>query len=326
MTDYDSPWKEALEVYFKPFLALFFPAIHADIDWSRRHEFLDKELQKIAPKSAGGWLYVDKLVKVWRKGGRETWLLIHIEVQTQRDPRFPRRMFGYNRRITDRYNRTLVSLAVLADDEPRWRPDHYQEELWGCRVGMRWPTVKLLDYAGREAELEASKSPFAKVVLAHLKALETRDDPSGRRQWKFRLVRGLYERGFKSEDVRQLFRLIDWLMELPDALDPAFRRDFDDYEEGRRMPYVTSVERLAMLDMLEDALRAKFGEEGLKLLPAIRELYEAGKYDVEKYRALNRAIATATTVDEVRQAYADVTAPPARRKKGSNGKGGRPRT
>jgi hypothetical protein len=63
--------------------------------------------------------------------------------------------------------------------------------------------------------LEADANPFAKVVLAHLKALETRSDPGERRAWKFRLVRGLYERGFKAEDVRQLFRLIDWLMDLP---------------------------------------------------------------------------------------------------------------
>jgi hypothetical protein len=31
--DYDSPWKEALERFFPEFLALLFPAIHAQIDW-----------------------------------------------------------------------------------------------------------------------------------------------------------------------------------------------------------------------------------------------------------------------------------------------------
>jgi hypothetical protein len=36
--DYDSPWKEALDLYFEPFLALLFPTIHAQIDWSRGHE------------------------------------------------------------------------------------------------------------------------------------------------------------------------------------------------------------------------------------------------------------------------------------------------
>src|SRR5689334_1266335 len=147
--DFDSPWKEALEVYFRPFLALFFPPIHADIDWSRGFVFLDKELQKIVPQAARGRYYVDKLVKVWRKSGRETWVLIHVEVQAQRDPGFPRRMYGYNTRIAERYNRTVVSLAVLADDDPRWRPNRHEGELWGWSVRMTWPSVKLLDYADR---------------------------------------------------------------------------------------------------------------------------------------------------------------------------------
>jgi hypothetical protein len=28
MTDFDSPWKEALDVYFPTFLAFYFPLIH----------------------------------------------------------------------------------------------------------------------------------------------------------------------------------------------------------------------------------------------------------------------------------------------------------
>ena len=31
-SDQDSPWKEALERFFPEFLALLFPAIHAEID------------------------------------------------------------------------------------------------------------------------------------------------------------------------------------------------------------------------------------------------------------------------------------------------------
>jgi hypothetical protein len=52
MADFDSPWKEALDVYFQAFLAFFFPLIHDDIDWSRAFESLDKELQQIAPKGS----------------------------------------------------------------------------------------------------------------------------------------------------------------------------------------------------------------------------------------------------------------------------------
>jgi hypothetical protein len=36
--DADSPWKEALERYFKDFMAFFFPMAHAGIDWTRGYE------------------------------------------------------------------------------------------------------------------------------------------------------------------------------------------------------------------------------------------------------------------------------------------------
>ena len=87
-TTYDSPWNEALDIYFEPFVAFFFPAAHTEIDWSRGYEALDKELQRIAPHSATGARTVDKLMKVWRRDGREEWILIHVEVQSQEDPEF----------------------------------------------------------------------------------------------------------------------------------------------------------------------------------------------------------------------------------------------
>ena len=54
MTEYDSPWKEALDQYFERFLAFFFPEAHVAIDWSRRYESLDKELQQIVSDSELG--------------------------------------------------------------------------------------------------------------------------------------------------------------------------------------------------------------------------------------------------------------------------------
>jgi hypothetical protein len=59
MADFDSPWKEALEQYFESFLVFFFPNLHADIDWGRGFEMLDKELQQIAPDAELGPRTVD---------------------------------------------------------------------------------------------------------------------------------------------------------------------------------------------------------------------------------------------------------------------------
>ena len=103
-TDYDSPWKEALERYFEAFLALLFADVHTQIDWSRGYESLDKEFQQVVREAELGRRYVDKLFKVWTKDGAERWVLIHVEVQTELDAEFPRSPYVYNYRIFDRYN------------------------------------------------------------------------------------------------------------------------------------------------------------------------------------------------------------------------------
>src|SRR6266487_2985381 len=134
MTDYDSPWKATLDRYLELCMSFFFLPAHAAIGWSRGYEMLDKELQKIVPQAEQGRRLVDKLVKVWLKTGEERWILIYIEVQTWREGDFPKRMYVYNYRLFDRYDREVISLAILADEEPDWRPDHYGYERGGVRA------------------------------------------------------------------------------------------------------------------------------------------------------------------------------------------------
>jgi hypothetical protein len=45
--EFDSPWKEALEVYPHSILEFCFPEVAAAIDWNTKAEFLDKELQEV---------------------------------------------------------------------------------------------------------------------------------------------------------------------------------------------------------------------------------------------------------------------------------------
>jgi hypothetical protein len=51
--EYDSPWKEGIELYFKEFMEFFFPQIAGEIDWGNGYEFLDKELQSVVSKNKG---------------------------------------------------------------------------------------------------------------------------------------------------------------------------------------------------------------------------------------------------------------------------------
>ena len=80
MSEYDSPWKEGISVYFREFLGFFYPSIEEDIEWERGFEFLDTELQQIKRETETGRRDADRLVKVWRLSGEEQWVLIHVEV------------------------------------------------------------------------------------------------------------------------------------------------------------------------------------------------------------------------------------------------------
>ena len=158
-------------------------------------------------------------------------------------------------------------------------------------------------------------------MLAHLTERETRQDPSARQTWKLRLVKGLYERGLAKEDVQQLFRLIDWLMVLPAELQGSFREAIYQFEMEKRMPYVTSIERMPeekgfnagleqaleaerndLLEIITEGLSAKFGAAGKKLAARVAECR-----DIARLKAVNRALITAKNSKEVENALVDET-------------------
>jgi hypothetical protein len=307
--DFDSPWKEAVELLFPAFMHFFFPTIATAIDWSKGYEFLDKELEKIVRDATLGRRYADKLVKVFLHEGRETWLLIHLEIQGYYDAAFPQRMYVYHYRIFDRYGVEVISLAVLSDDDPTYRPAEYRTGRWGCQLVFQFPIVKVLDYGQNWAALEANSNPFAIVVMAHLQA---RAVPAGveRQHWKLRLVRLLYERGCERQAVLELFRFIDWLLVLPEPLEQAFLVDLRHFEEEQRMPYVSSAERLATQQgslegsraMLLEAIATRFGAVSEDIIQAVNTIET-----VEALRALLRQAISSSDLTAFREALLTAT-------------------
>jgi hypothetical protein len=240
--NYDESWKAAIELYFEAFVEFFFPEAYRAIDWDKGHEFLDKELQQIVRDAQVGTRFVDKLLKVFLMDGEEAWLLLHIEIQSQTDSEFSKRMFIYHYRIYDRYSREVVSLAVLGDDQLNWRPQEFGYGRWGCEMRLRFPIVKLLDYAWED--LEASPNPFAAVVMAHRKTQNTTQNSSERLQWKLKLIKNLYRRGYDRQDILELFLILDRMMRLPEPLELVFRDELKKFEEETQMPYVSSIQRI----------------------------------------------------------------------------------
>jgi Domain of unknown function (DUF4351) len=241
--DLDGPWKDILRAYFPQAMQFFFPNTAALIDWERSYEFLDKEFIQIAREGELGKRYADQLVKVWRKDGAEFWLLVHVEIQSQSESGFEERMFVYSLRIFDLFRQIPVSLAILCDESEHWRPQSYGVDYPDTRLNFEFGVVKLLDWRNRMDELESSDNLFAIVVMAHLKVHETKRSSQNRKAWKFNLTKALYERGYERQQILDLYRFIDWVMILPEAIEKEFWQELQAFEEERKVTYVTNAER-----------------------------------------------------------------------------------
>lgn len=242
---YDSPWKDVLEHAFPEFMAFYFPAAHVEIDWTKGHEFKNTELRQVVRDAELGKRFADTLVQVTLKNGTQKWIYIHIEVQGERDTDFAQRMFTYNYRLYDRYHRPIASLAVLADQDAEWKPDHFGFEVLGCRHTLDFPVAKLLEYTIELDDLQANPNPFAIVTAAHLRTRQTRHDPEARYHAKRTLVWLLYRHGWDRQRILDLFAVLDWMMRLPEGLEQRLWQDIESIEGETKMRYVTSIERLA---------------------------------------------------------------------------------
>lgn len=242
--DYDTPWKDAVTRYFPEFMAFYFPQAHAAIDWACPHVFLDQELAQVARDAVLGRRLADKLVRVGLRAGGEQWVLVHIEIQAQRDRRLAERIFTYNYRVFDRYRRPVASLVLLADRSAAWRPDAFGYRVLGCEMRLQFPIVKLRDYAAGIDALLAQDNPFALLTAAHLLTQQTGKAPQRRQQQKQRLVKLLLRRDWERQAIMDLLFVLDWIMRLPAELEAELWRDVKKQEGVAIMPYMLSIERI----------------------------------------------------------------------------------
>lgn len=255
--------------------------------------------------AATGRQVVDKLVKVWLTDGKESYLLIHIEVQSKKEDDFDCHMFIYNTTLFLTLGQPVVSLAILADETVKWHPKSYSYGHWGFTMEMTFPSIKLLTYRDQWAVLEAETNPFALVVMAYLKAQETRKNNQDRLRWKIDLVRALYAKEYTREQIYELLRFIHWVLILPTTLEEQFEQAVREFQE-EKMKYIPEFLQDAMEDgieigelkvartMVTDILKLRFPSAADELTRSVQEID-----DVDLLRKLLLQIVTVDSVDEV---------------------------
>ncbi|MBM3493497.1 MAG: hypothetical protein FJX72_04125, partial [Armatimonadetes bacterium] len=238
---FDEPWKRIIEALFPDFVAMFLPGAHREIDWGVPVRFLDKEFARIARGARGGRRTVDKLAEVKLLSGEAAWVLVHVEVQAQRDESFAKRMFRYHLRIFDHFDREPVSVAILADPAASWRPDSYGYSRWGTRMRLDFPVVKLVDLSERVEEMTTGGNPFGIAVAAHLASLASARRSETRYEQRLRLYRAVRRRGLSPETAGALLTFMDWVLDLPEDIDDRFWNEVRVEEETEAMRYMTRL-------------------------------------------------------------------------------------
>ncbi len=241
----DGGWKEIIKEFTEEFFRFFLPEMHKSIDFSRKISFLDKELNEIISDSDNIKREADLLLEVYLKDGIRGLILIHLEVQSYKDDSFQERMYVYNYRIYDKYRKKVVSIALLIDNSIDYRPGDFILEQFNCAIHFTFPIIKLLDFADAATRENEKKNPFSIVTRIQLAKLQSENNPDKRYSFRMELTKELYAKQYRKEEIIRLYRFIDYILKLPKPKALQFKKELAQFEEARKMPYITSTERLA---------------------------------------------------------------------------------
>jgi len=178
----------------------------------------------------------------------------------------------------------------------------YEQAMLDCELSLKFPIAKLLDYESRWQELESSDNrdnPFAIIVMAHLKTKATTGNLAEREQWKWTLIRGLYERGLTKEQIVKLFKIIDKMMSLPKELQQGLVAKIKHLEEENQMPFISPTEELAMergeQQLIIRQLNRRIGEIKSSFIDTIRTL------TIDQLELLGEALLDFSSITDLEQ-------------------------
>ena len=169
---FQTAWSGALERSLRPFFALCFPSVSSQIDWSREVVVLNADLEELEREKNIRGPHVDKLFQVFTTNRSDGPVSVHVEILNWPDPEMARRVFEVHEWLYLRYDRPTACFAVLADADPKFRPNTFDAGGWGYRLELRFPICKLLDFS--EEQLAGWQGePIAQLIHERLRVLRS---------------------------------------------------------------------------------------------------------------------------------------------------------
>lgn len=171
--DHDRLFKELLINFFSEFIELFLPNVSAYMDKEATIVPLDKEI--FTDVTLGNRHEVDLLMKVKFKS-QDAFFLIHVENQSSSQSDFPKRMFKYFSRLTDKYDLPVYPVVIFSYDSPaRQEPKQYLV-VFPDKVVLKfdYTVIQLNRIPWRRYVHKAN--PVASALMAKMK-MEAKDRP-----------------------------------------------------------------------------------------------------------------------------------------------------
>ena len=246
--DKDGIWKDAVEQYLPLLLKRMMPELYDDVDFSQDIKFLDKELRDTIQVSMSeehnAAKYVDTLVQVPLKSGKNEWILLHIEVQGEGGEDISLRMILYCCLIFAHYRRMPVALAILTDKRPlKETPGIFEFSGYGTELVYRYNLFEV--YNQSDEELLNSANPFDSFIYAakNYGKYMKEDAQKVKLEYLLKIMRNLYMRGIDGDDRRRILVFISRLINLKDAkMINQFIKELKELEGESNMRELTWLE------------------------------------------------------------------------------------
>ena len=220
--DKDGIWKDAVTNFLPQLLKRTIPELYDDVDFSQEIKFLDKELRDTIQVSLteehNSAKFVDTLVQLPLKSGKNQWVLLHIEVQGKGGEDISFRMILYCCLIFAHYRRMPVALAILTDKRPSYEtPGKFEFDEYGTKLLYKYNLFEV--YNQSDEELLNSDNPFDSFIYAAKKYSDymSKDAQKVKLEYLLKITRNLYQRGLNEKERAGMIVFVSRLINLEDT-------------------------------------------------------------------------------------------------------------